>query len=127
MIKIKHKGDFSKTTKFLFKLSEFVHLGGLDSYGKQGVEALAKATPVESGETATAWGYKIINNKYGTKLIFTNDNVTPEGTPIAILLQYGHGTRSGTYVQGIDYINPAIQPIFQELCRKIDNDIKKLK
>lgn len=115
MITFRQEGDFSHLTSFLEKSLETVHLGKLDKYGKMGVEALASATPVDTGKTASSWYYKIEQNRSGVSLIFCNDNVTPEGTPIAILLQYGHATRNGGFVQGIDYINPAIVPIFEQI------------
>lgn len=115
MITFRQEGDFSHLTSFLEKSLETIHLGKLDKYGKMGVEALASATPVDTGKTASSWYYKIEQNRSGVSLIFCNDNVTPEGTPIAILLQYGHATRNGGFVQGIDYINPAIVPIFEQI------------
>lgn len=115
MITFRQEGDFSHLTSFLEKSLETVHLGKLDKYGKMGVEALASATPVDTGKTASSWYYKIEQNRSGVSLIFCNDNVTSEGTPIAILLQYGHATRNGGFVQGIDYINPAIVPIFEQI------------
>lgn len=114
MIKIRHKGDFSKTKKFLVKASEGVSIGDLNRFGEQGVAALASATPVESGVTANSWFYEIEKSKGITKINFCNSNIQ-NGVPIAIILQYGHGTRNGGWVQGIDYINPAIQPLFDRI------------
>ena len=120
MITFKQKGDFSKLTRFLERAKEAVHLGNLDKYGQAGVEALAAATPVDSGKTASSWYYQITHKNGSTTISFHNSNIQ-NGVPIAILLQYGHGTRNGGYVQGRDYINPAIQPIF----RKIADDAWK--
>ena len=117
MIVIKHKGNFKNTEKFLDRATKTRYLDILDRYGKEGVEALASATPVDSGETAQSWGYKISRNSSGYTLEFTNSHVV-SGVPIAIILQYGHGTRNGGYVEGRDYINPAIQPVFDRLARE---------
>lgn len=117
MITFKQKGNFKKLDSFFEHLLENVDLGILDKYGKQGVEALSRATPVDTGKTASSWSYQIERSKAGVKLNFINTNVN-EYVNIAIILQYGHATRNGGYVQGIDYINPAIQPIFEELANK---------
>ena len=117
MIVIKHKGSFKNTEKFLDRAAKTRYLDILDRYGKEGVDALASATPVDSGETAQSWGYKISRNSTGYTLEFTNSHVV-SGVPIAIILQYGHGTRNGGYVEGRDYINPAIQPVFDRLARE---------
>lgn len=109
-----HKGDFSKTEKFFNKLLGLDYLNVLERYGQRGVDALASATPKDSGLTAASWGYEIQHNGERSSIIFTNSNIN-KGCNIAILLQYGHGTRNGGYVQGRDYINPAIQPIFDQI------------
>lgn len=114
MITFRHKGDYSKATRWFEKLKEAARLGVLDKYGRAGVEALASATPVDSGVTASSWSYEIEHSSGSAKLIFTNSNVN-KGVNIAIILQYGHGTGTGGWVQGRDYINPAIQPIFDEI------------
>ena len=114
MITIRHKGDFSKTTRFLERAKHAVRLADLDRYGREGVAALASATPVESGLTARSWYYEITYSKSGAKITFYNSNIQ-NGVPIAIILQYGHGTGTGGWVEGRDYINPAIQPIFDRL------------
>ena len=113
MIRFRHKGDFSKLTQFLERAKEAVHLGDLDRFGRAGV-ALASATPVDSGETATSWYYEITNKNNTITISFHNSNIQ-NGVPIAIILQYGHGTGTGGWVQGRDYINPAIQPIFDQI------------
>lgn len=120
-----HKGDFSKTRKFLEKIYTFTGIGGLNKYGKQGVEALKLATPKDTEETANSWIYKIELNKNSTEIHFLNTNETSEGTPIVILLQYGHATNSGSFVKGVDFINPAIKPIFNKIVEEVFNEIKK--
>jgi len=114
MITFHSKGDWSKTSLFFDRALEFCKLSGLDKYGKAGVEALRKATPVDTGKTADSWEYEIQHSDTGATIIWKNTNVN-DGANIALLLQYGHGTVSGSYVQGIDYINPALQPIFDEI------------
>nr|WP_297883991.1 HK97 gp10 family phage protein [uncultured Blautia sp.] len=117
MISFRHKGDFSKVTSYLEKIKEAAKLGILDKYGRAGVAALSSATPVESGKTASSWGYEIEHSSGSAKIIFTNSNVN-KGVNIAIILQYGHGTGTGGWVQGRDYINPAIQPIFDQIAEE---------
>lgn len=114
MITFRHKGDFSKTTRFLERAKHVVRLADLDRFGREGVAALASATPVESGLTASSWYYEITYTKSGAKIAFNNSNIQ-NGVPIAIILQYGHGTGTGGWVEGRDYINPAIQPIFNRI------------
>lgn len=114
MITFRQKGDFSKLTKFLEKAKETVKLGDLDKYGREGVAALASATPVDTGETANSWGYEIVHKNGMVSISFYNSNIQ-NGVPIAIILQYGHATGNGGWVQGRDYINPAIQPIFDKI------------
>lgn len=86
----------------------------LSKYGQKGVDALKKATPVDSGKTASSWSYEIEHTASGWNLYWKNSNIN-DGVPIALILQYGHGTGTGGYVQGRDYINPALQPIFDEI------------
>lgn len=126
MITISQKGDFSKLSNYFERLKEVVKLGILDKYGRAGVEALSTATPTLTGETADSWGYKIERTENTVSIIFTNSNVTTDGTPIAILLQYGHATRNGGYVEGVDYINPAIVPIFEEIAETAWMEVKGL-
>lgn len=114
MISFRHKGDFSKTTRYLERVREAIHLGLLDKYGREGVAALSSATPIDSGKTASSWDYRIENSKGVAKLIFTNSNVN-DGVLIAVILQYGHGTGTGGWVEGVDYINPALRPIFDRI------------
>lgn len=125
MISFRQKGDFSKLTRFLERAKEAVHIGDLDKFGKEGVAALASATPVDSGETANSWYYEIENRKDSVTISFHNSNVQ-NGAPIAVILQYGHGTRNGGWVQGRDYINPAIQPIFDKIANNAWKEVTKL-
>jgi hypothetical protein len=114
MITFRQKGDFSKLNRYLKKVKSAVKLDNLDQYGREGVAALASATPVDTGKTASSWSYKISRNDEKVTISFYNSNIQ-NGVPIAIILQYGHGTRNGGYVQGRDYINPAIQPVFDRI------------
>lgn len=113
-ISFRNKGDFSKTEKFLKKSLGKNYLTVLDKYAKQGVAALSSATPIDSGETATSWDYEIIQNESSLSIIWKNYHIE-KGVNIAVILQYGHGTRNGGYVEGRDYINPALRPIFDSL------------
>lgn len=125
MITFRQKGDFSKLSRFLERAKETVHLGDLDRYGREGVAALASATPVDSGLTASSWYYEIARTKGGVTISFKNSNIN-KGVPIAIILQYGHATRNGGWVEGRDYINPAIQPIFDRLANDAWKEVRKL-
>ena len=125
MITFKHRGNFSKTTRFLERAKEVVNLGDLDRYGREGVAALASATPTDSGLTASSWYYEITHTKGSTTITFNNSNIN-QGVPIAIILQYGHGTGTGGWVQGRDYINPAIQPIFDRITNEAWEEVTKL-
>ena len=124
MITFRQKGDFSKLTRFLERAKEAVHLGDLDKYGRQGVAALSSATPVDSGLTAESWYYEIENKNGSATIKFNNSNIQ-NGVPIAIILQYGHGIRNGGWVEGRDYINPAIQPIFDEIANEAWREVTK--
>ena len=125
MIKFRQKGDYSKFTRYLERIKEVVKLGDLDKYGRAGVAALASATPVESGVTAASWRYEINHNQDSVSISFYNDNIN-KGVPIAIILQYGHGTGTGGWVEGKDYINPAIQPIFDKITEDAWKEATKL-
>lgn len=114
MISFSSKGNFSKTTKFLNKCLNQDYLNVLDKYGQKGVDALRRATPKDSGLTADSWDYIITKKKNDVRIHFVNSNIQ-NGANVAILLQYGHATKSGSFVQGIDYINPALEPIFQKI------------
>lgn len=125
MITFRQKGDFSRLSRFLERAKETVHIGDLDRYGREGVAALASATPVDSGLTASSWYYEIARTKEGVSISFKNSNIN-KGVPIAIILQYGHATRNGGWVEGRDYINPAIQPIFDRLANDAWKEVRKL-
>lgn len=125
MISFKHKGDFSKLTRFLERAKEVVHLGELDKYGREGVSALSSATPIDSGLTAESWYYEIENKNGRAVITFNNSNIN-DGVPIAIILQYGHGTGTGGWVEGRDYINPAIQPLFDKIANDAWKEVTKL-
>ena len=124
-IRFKHSGDFSKTTRFLERAKQVVHKSTLDKYAKKGVEALAAATPVETGLTAESWTYEIINEKGSITINFINTNRN-KNVPIAVIIQYGHATGNGGWVEGRDYINPAIQPIFEEIKNNAWREVTKL-
>lgn len=125
MIKFGHKGDFSKLTRFLTKATNAVRFGGLDKFGREGVAALASATPVDSGLTASSWYYEIVHTNGTTTINFCNSHIN-KGVPIAIILQYGHGTRNGGWVEGRDYINPSIQPVFDKIANEAWREVTKL-
>lgn len=124
MISFRQKGDFSNLTRFLEKAKESVRIGDLDKYGREGVAALASATPIDSGKTANSWYYEIVNKNGSVSITFYNSNVQ-NGVPIAIILQYGHGTGNGGWVEGRDYINPAIQPIFDKIANDAWREVTK--
>ena len=124
MISFRHKGDFSKFSSFMEKAKNAVRLGDLDRYGREGVNALASATPVDTGVTANSWFYKIERTNGSASISFHNSNVQ-NGVPIAIILQYGHGTGTGGWVEGRDYINPAIRPIFDKLANDAWREVTK--
>ena len=124
MISFRHKGDFSKLTSYLERAKNIIKIGDLDRFGREGVAALASATPVDSGLTANSWEYKIENKNGSIRISFNNTNIQ-NGVPIAVILQYGHGTRNGGWVQGRDYINPAIQPIFDKIAENAWREVTK--
>lgn len=124
MINITQRGDFHKTDAFLAKIqkSNLTHI--LEKYGRLGVKALSEATPREHGVTAESWTYEIVNRKGYLSLRWHNKHVV-EGRPIAILIQYGHATRNGGYVQGRDYIMPVIRPIFDQIANECWREVTK--
>ena len=109
-----HQGDFRDTISFFKRSKEKMKIGDLDNFGRMGVEALRRATPKDTGKTAESWSYEIIREKDRTILAWNNSNIV-NYVPIAVIIQYGHATRNGGYVEGVDYINPAIQPIFDQI------------
>ena len=125
MIKFKHKGNFNKTESFLKNVSKLDITKILQKYGQEGVNALAAATPVNTGKTANSWSYEISVTKNSYTISWLNSNVV-DGVPIAIILQYGHATQNGSFVQGRDYINPALQPIFDKLANEAWKEVTRL-
>ena len=125
MISFRQKGDFSKLNHYFERVKEAAKIGVLDKYGQAGVSALSSATPVESGKTASSWYYEIKRQNGSVSLEFYNSNVN-NGVPIAVILQFGHGTGTGGWVQGRDYINPAIQPIFDKIAEDAWKEVTKI-
>ena len=117
LMTFKQQGNFKKLSSFLERMKKPLKKTTLDKYGKEGVQALMAATPVDTGLTASLWHYDINMSKDSSSISFYNDNID-NGVPIAIILNYGHGTRNGGYVKGRNYINPAIQPIFDKLAQE---------
>ena len=118
MITVTARGDFSKTQTFLKAVQAGRLYDALNSYGQKGVQALSSQTPIESGQTAASWSYQITVAAGKASIAWTNSHVVA-GIPVVILLQYGHGTGTGGYVAGRDFINPAIQPIFDEIANSV--------
>lgn len=125
MITIRQKGDFKKTEKLLKKSFGRDYRQILEKYGELGVEALSAATPVDTGATASSWYYEIIQNESSLSVVWKNRNIV-NGINIAVILQYGHATRNGGYVEGRDYINPALQPIFDELANAAWKEVRSV-
>lgn len=125
MISFRQKGDYSKVTKYLEKVKKGVNIRSLDKYAREGVAALSSNTPVKTGLTASSWYYEIENKNGTVRISFCNSNIQ-NGVPIAIILQYGHGTRNGGWVEGRDYINPAIQPIFDKITKEAWKEVNDL-
>ena len=124
MISFQQHGDFSKTIRYLNKVKHVVKPSDLDKFGKAGVAALSSATPVDTGLTAGSWYYEITKQDGSVTINFNNRNIQ-NGVPIAIILQLGHGTKNGGWVEGRDYINPAIQPIFDQIANDAWKEVTK--
>lgn len=122
MVTFTQKGDFSKLDSYFNRIKTFFKTSDLDKYGEQGVQALSSATPYDTGNTAGSWYYKINRDAGSLSLEFCNSNIN-KGVPIAIVLQYGHGTGTGGWVEGRDYINPTIQPIFDEILNNMWKEV----
>lgn len=122
MFKVTQKGDFRKTFKFLKtdRKSKIIRI--LNKYGSRGVSALSSSTPSDTGKTASSWSYEIDVKDDSFSLYFKNSNIV-NGVPIAIVIQYGHATKNGGYVKGIDYINPALKPIMNEIAEKVWKEV----
>lgn len=125
MISVKCTGSFNKTENFLKGLANLNLKNVLDEYGRKGVAELKKATPKKSGYTASRWTYEVITGKSKSSIIFSNDSIKGS-VPVVILLQYGHGTRNGGYVEGIDFINPALDKVFKGLADSVWREVVKL-
>lgn len=125
MITFRQKGDFSKLTRYLERVKEVIRRGDLNKYGRAGVAALASATPIDTGLTASSWYYEIEHANGSAVISFHNSNIQ-NGVPIAIILQYGHGTGTGGWVEGRDYINPAIRPIFDAIANDAWREVTRL-
>lgn len=125
MISFRQKGDFSKLGTYLERMKHAARSSILDRYGKEGVAALMSATPVDSGKTAESWYYDVETGKGYSKLVFKNSNIQ-NGVPIAVILQYGHATRTGGWVEGFDYINPALKPVFDKIANEAWKEVTKL-
>jgi hypothetical protein len=118
VIRIETRGSFQNTEKFLKRMSTGEIFRALTSYGIMGMDALSNATPTESGLTADSWTYEVVHTRGSWQIIWKNNN-TVAGTPLVILLQFGHGTGTGGYVQGRDFINPAIKPVFDKIAEEV--------
>ena len=114
LITFKQKGSFKKTDTFLNRMKNWEFMSHMQEFGEQGVQALAASTPVDSGATAAAWSYEIVRTDKGVSIYWTNSN-TNKNVNIAVILQFGHGTGTGGWVEGRDYINPAIRPVFDDI------------
>ena len=124
VVTIKTKGSFKNFLSFSDKMLKRDYVKVLDRYAKSGLEALKANTPVDTGKTRDYWYYEIIQDKQGIKIVWKNSNVTSYGTPIVLFIQYGHYTKSGTFIQGIDFINPALKPVFDKMADEILREVK---
>lgn len=124
MIGFSQKGEFSKTIDFLGKAKNTLSKSSLSKYGQMGVDALAKATPRDSGTTASSWYYEIEQSKGSVSITWSNSNVN-DGVVVAVILQYGHGTGTGGYVRGVDYINPALKPVFDKIVEDVWKEVER--
>ena len=125
LVKFKQKGDFKTLTSYLIKSKNGPKMSSLEAICEQGVDALANATPKDTGLTSQSWEYKIVRGEGSVSITFNNTNIQ-NGVPIAVILQYGHATRNGGYVQGIDYINPALRPIFEKIAEDAWEEVKRV-
>lgn len=122
VVSFHHKGNFQKTDNFLKKAKQGDYFRSLEKFAQEGVNALASATPIDSGKTAASWDYTISRSKGSVSITWTNSNIN-DGVNIAVIIQYGHGTRNGGYVQGRDYINPAIRPVFDKIAENVWKEV----
>lgn len=126
MITFKSRGGFDRSEKFLSRIRKLNQDKLIRQYAEQGVSALASATPKDTGLTAMSWRYEIQYRRGGFSIFWTNDNITDTGVPVVILLQYGHGTGTGEFVEGRDFINPAIRPIFEQIAENLWKEVNAL-
>ena len=124
LIKFKYRGNFKKTEKYFKRIGEGDYFEGIKRFAEEGTVALIKATPVDTGKTASSWSYTIKRSKEGVSISWNNSNVN-KGVNIAVIIQYGHGTSSGYYVEGIDYINPALKPVFESIAKSVWREVTK--
>lgn len=122
VVSFHHKGNFQKTDNFLKKAKQGDYFRSLEKFAQEGVNTLASATPIDSGKTAASWDYTISRSKGSVSITWTNSNIN-NGVNIAVIIQYGHGTRNGGYVQGRDYINPAIRPVFDKIAENVWKEV----
>lgn len=122
MISFRHSGSFDNTEKMLKSMKTKDARAILDKYGRRGVDALSQNTPVESGKTAASWDYEVHSSRKRHEIVWTNSNLN-DGVSVAILLQYGHATRNGGYVYGVDYINPALAKIFEQMADEVWKEV----
>lgn len=122
MITFKMKGDFKHSENFFNRVLKRDLYSKLEPYAQRGLEALKDHTPVDSGRTAESWDYKIIHSKNFVRIIWTNSN-TVNDVPLAVMIQYGHATGGGGYVEGIDFINPALRPLFREIADSVWREV----
>ena len=123
MITLTASGSFDKVDKFINAMKREEAFAFLNAFGQQGVEALANSTPVDTGLTSNSWDYEIVKNKGRYSIVWTNSNTEP-GIPVAILIQYGHATKDGGWVQGRDYINPSVRPLFDKIADQVWERVK---
>lgn len=123
VIIFRQKGDWKKTRKFLKRCSDLDLDDVLNLYGQEGVDALAKATPKDTGKTAASWSYEVTKGRESIVITWKNSNIV-DGVPIAVILQYGHGTRNGGYVEGVDYISPAMRPVFERIAARAWGEVR---
>lgn len=126
MITFKQRGNFDSTEKFLRGAKSKNYFSILERHANEGLVALKGATPRDSGLTAESWGFKIVKVSTGYRIYWTNDHITTSGVPIAILIQYGHGTKNGGFVEARDYINPVMRPIFERISENIWKEVSSL-
>lgn len=124
VVMFRQKGDFRRTSDFLKRVNRLNLDAILNQYGQEGVEALRAATPKDTGTTANSWNYAVHEGTGSITITWSNSNIV-DGVPIAVILQYGHGTRNGGYVQGTDYINPAMKPIFDKIAQRAWEEVKR--